>query len=552
MSEPTEDPDSDVERVAPGADLDSDLDPGDHLLGLSPRTLLETRALRGVAMIAVSLVIVLWPDRTDRVLAVLAGLGLGIYSVFTAWELLRSKVRAEFVRIISVGLAFGAAVALVTSPTDSLRSSTQLAGLLLLAAALREPLLMVLAREFSSWSAAKAVTLGLGGALLLAFPETLLAAATSIAAGLLAAGGLVSVFTEPEAGPPREQGDDAMSGARRVRDAVLDWIADRPEAAEDRQTLQEKLYFEGPEARVRFARFVTLMTFAAIIASVGVMVESTAVVIGAMLIAPLMVPLMGVALALPMGWPRRLRRGVVVGLTGVAIAIATGAVVGSVAPRTIDVSTNAEVLARITPTSVDLAIAVAAGAAGAYALGRRDVSDSLPGVAVAIALVPPLAVVGLCWEQGAWQEGNGALLLFLTNAVAILLAGGVTFVLLGTAPIEAVSRGQERISTAIAGVVALAAVVVLLLLLNGTSLAEAELARADLDNVLVDWTDRHEDWRVIDRRVLDASTFVFDLAGPGRPPELRDLLTDLERAAGDDTTVRVTWIEQQQVQRGGD
>ena len=423
---------------------------------------------------------------------------------------------------------------------------------MLAVAAVREPLAMARSRRVSIYSTAKAVCLAVSGSLLIAHPETLLAAATSITAGVLGTAGLVSVFADPLGVPRSEDHDGQVNHAQRVRNALLGWIAHRPEGAEDRRTLQEKVFFEGPQAPVRFARFATLMTFASIIASIGVMVESTAVVIGAMLIAPLMVPLMGVAFALPMGWPRRLRRGASITLTGVGIAIATGAVAGAVAPRTVDVSINAEVLSRITPTSVDLAIAVAAGAAGAYALGRRDISDSLPGVAVAIALVPPLAVAGLCWQQGAWAQGNGAFLLFLTNAVAILLAGGFTFVLLGTAPIEAVSTGQERVSTALAGVVALAAVVVLLLLVNGSRLAQVELARADVDNVLVDWTNEHEDYRVIERRVLDDGTFVFDLAGPGRPPELDQLLGDLETAVGGDSAVRITWIAQQAVEgRGG-
>lgn len=534
-----------------GPESDSDLPPGDRLVGLSPRTFIEVRAVRGLAMVLIALIILLWPNRTDRVAAVLVGIGLGIYALATAWELLRRRVAPDFARIVSVGLSAGGSIALATAPTDSLRSAVQLGGIALMLAALREPLAMARARRASTWSTVKAISLAIGGALLIAYPETLLAAATSITAGVLAAVGLVSVFTDPRTDPQPNERGDPLGQARRAQNALLSWIADRPEGAEDRRTLQDKVFFEGPQARVRFARFVTLMTFASIIASIGVMVESTAVVIGAMLIAPLMVPLMGVAFALPMGWPRRLRRCVGIALTGVGVAIATGVIAGAVAPRTVDVSTNAEVLSRISPTSVDLAIAVAAGAAGAYALGRRDVSDSLPGVAVAIALVPPLAVVGLCWGQGAWAQGNGALLLFLTNAVAILLAGGFTFVLLGTAPLEAVSKGQERVSTAVAGILALAAVVVLLLLLNGSTLARAELARADIDNVLAEWTDRNADYRVIDRRVLADGNFVIDLAGPGAPPGLSELLDDLESVVDGESAVRVTWIEQQQVERQG-
>jgi uncharacterized membrane protein len=179
------------------------------------------------------------------------------------------------------------------------------------------------------------------------------------------------------------------------------------------------------------------------------------------------------------------------------------------------------------------------------------VSDSLPGVAVAIALVPPLTVVGLCWQQGAWQQGNGALLLFLTNAVAILLAGGTVFVLIGVVPTGRISEAQERVSTAAVGLLAVGALVVLLLLLNGSNLAQAELARAGVDEVLTDWTNEHEDFLVVGRRLLGDGTYVFDLAGPGRPPELEALVDDLEDAVADGAEVRVTWVDQEQVTGGG-
>jgi uncharacterized hydrophobic protein (TIGR00271 family) len=309
------------------------------------------------------------------------------------------------------------------------------------------------------------------------------------------------------------------------------------------------VYFEGPEAPVRYARFAALMGFASVIASFGVVVESTAVVIGAMLVAPLMVPLMGIALSVPMGWARRLRRCAGVAVSGIGIAIATGAIVGA-SGRGVDVTTNTEVLSRISPTAADLAIAVAAGAAGAYALARRDVSDSLPGVAVAIALVPPLTVVGLCWQQQAWSAGNGALLLFLTNAAAIIVAGGAMFVIVGAAPLQRVREDQERLLTGVVGAFAFAAMVVLLLLLNGSDLARTELARADVDQVLADWTEDHPDHRVQDVRQMGDGSLEIDLVGPDAPPELPQLSDDLEEATGGGVPIRLGWSIQQQVLLG--
>lgn len=526
--------------VGGGIPLDEDMAGNDTLLGVPFSALLSVRAMRGMALLGIALLILLWPDRTDRVMGRLLGIALGVYAVAAVVMVLRDHEQRTFWRVLSIGVGLGTGAALLVDPTDSVTSVTQFTGGLLVAAAVVDVAAMALRRDLDAWRVSRSAGLALGGLLLATFPDALVATATSVAAGALAAGGLIQVFT------PARPDDDAALAA-----TLLGWVRRRPDTTEDRSTLQEKLYFEGPTSAVRFARFLTLMTFASIIATMGVVVESTAVVIGAMLIAPLMVPLMGTALSAGMGWPRRMRRSLGIAGTGMTLAIATGALIGAVAPRTVDVTANAEVLARVTPTAVDLAIAVAAGAAGAYALGRRDLSESLPGVAVAIALVPPLTVVGLCWQQGAWQQGNGALLLFLTNAVAILLAGGTVFVLIGVVPPGRISEAQERVATAAVGVLGVGALVVLLLLLNGSSLAKAELARAGIDEVLTDWTVEHEDFMVVGRRVLADGTNVFDLAGPGRPPGLDDLVDDLEDAVADGAEVRVTWVDQQQVTGGG-
>jgi len=339
--------------------------------------------------------------------------------------------------------------------------------------------------------------------------------------------------------PPGAPGDTVP---RWRRAAILDWLANRPDMAEDRHVLLEKVYLEGGLAATRFARFLSLMAFASVIASVGVVVESTAVVIGAMLIAPLMVPLMGMAMSVPMGWPRRLRRSAGIAASGTTLAIGTGALVGAVLPRTVDVFSNTEILARITPTMVDLAIAIAAGAAGAYALARRDVSDSLPGVAVAIALVPPLTVVGLCWQAGEWGAGNGALLLFLTNAIAIVLAGGATFVVVGAAPLDRVSESQQRVQTVVGGLFSVGVIIVLLLGLNGADLARSEIARAGIDQTLADWTDEHSAFLVENVQLQPDGGIQIDLLGPEEPPGLNDLAEELREAAGRDVPVDVAWV----------
>ena len=455
----------------------------------------------------------------------------------TTVEVLREPSRRRFWPILSIGVGAGVGAALLIHPDDGLRTTTQLTGAALVGAALAWVLQMLRSRHASPWLVTRSLAAAIGGGLLVVFPETLLVIVTILAALTLAGAGMIQVFSARPAA-------DGTVRSRRVSDAVRDWMGHQTSAAEDRASLQEKVYFEGTDAPQRYARFAALMTFASVIASLGVVVESTAVVIGAMLVAPLMVPLMGIALSVPMGWPRRLRRCAGVALSGIGIAIATGVIVGATNSVGVDVTTNTEILSRISPSIADLAIAVAAGSAGAYALARTDVSDSLPGVAVAIALVPPLTVVGLCWQQGAWSAGNGALLLFLTNAAAIIVAGGLMFVLVGAAPLRRVRADQERLLTGVVGAFAFAAMVVLLLLLNGAQLARIQLARDDVDAVLTEWTDRHPEFRVEDVRQTGDAALEIDLIGPTRPPELDRLASDLENATGDSIQTRLAWTRQ--------
>jgi uncharacterized hydrophobic protein (TIGR00271 family) len=495
---------------------DRDMPGDEQLLAVPWSSFVQIRAMRGLGLLVLALVILLLPDRTNSVLAVLVGAGLGLYAAVTVVEVVRDADRRQFPTMVSIGVAAGMAASLIAHPTESLTTVTQGLGGILAGTAVLDVARSAWRRDLTSWVIVRALGIVVAGALLLAFPDRLLTTATSLVAALVAAAAVIDVF-QPQ--PP----DDDTSG---IAGPLISWLRRRPYMTEDREVLKQKVYFEGPSAPTRFARFAALMLFASVIASVGVVVESTAVVIGAMLVAPLMVPLMGAALSVAMGWPRRLRRCAGIAVTGIVLAIATGALVGAVMPRTVDVTSNTEIIARISPTVVDLAIAVAAGAAGAYALSRRDVSDSLPGVAVAIALVPPLTVVGLCWQQQAWAAGNGALLLFLTNGMAILLAGGAMFVLVGAVPLHRVSQTQQRLRTVLVALLSLFCVVVVLLALNGRQLARADLARADIDAALSDWSQAHDDHRVVDTRATSDGTIVVDITGPGEPPDLDALAAD--------------------------
>ncbi len=179
------------------------------------------------------------------------------------------------------------------------------------------------------------------------------------------------------------------------------------------------------------ADFVVMITLASAIAAFGLLLDSPAVIIGAMLIAPLMTAILGMGLSIVLGDPKFFWRALNTTMQGAALAVLTGFGVGLLMPGA---SPTHEMLSRSYPTLLDLAVALAAGAAAAYAASRRDVSAALAGVAIAAALDPPLATVGLGAALRDWKVGGGAALLFITNMVAIVAAGGLMFIWLGFRP----------------------------------------------------------------------------------------------------------------------
>lgn len=176
------------------------------------------------------------------------------------------------------------------------------------------------------------------------------------------------------------------------------------------------------------ANYYVLISLSCVIATLGVVVNSPAVVIGAMLVAPLMSPILAFALSIVLGDARLLRSAMQAVLQGTLAAVGISMILGWLSPY--DVVTP-EMAARTQPTLLDLGIALASGAAGAYAVAREEVSAALPGVAIAAALMPPLSVVGLGLSIGRWDMAGGALLLFLTNLISITLAGALVFLGLG-------------------------------------------------------------------------------------------------------------------------
>ena len=177
----------------------------------------------------------------------------------------------------------------------------------------------------------------------------------------------------------------------------------------------------GSEPEIRFYAMVAASTA---IAAFGLIKNSTAIVIGAMLVAPLMTPIFGIALALVRGDAKLLGQSLRAEIAGIILTIGLAASFGYLMP---ELEATPEMLDRTTPNLLDLLVAVFAGFAGAYAIVDEHISPALPGVAIATAIVPPLANSGLCISLGAYQGAAGSFLLFFANFLSILLVAAAIF-----------------------------------------------------------------------------------------------------------------------------
>jgi uncharacterized hydrophobic protein (TIGR00271 family) len=270
-------------------------------------------------------------------------------------------------------------------------------------------------------------------------------------------------------------------------------IKDNKFTPEDIPAFEAKLFFEGDKRRINLERYIVLLFLAVVISTYGVIGDSVATVIGAMIIAPLMRPIMATTAGLIMG---DMRRAVISFLTVVASVIGVIALAWLLTEiniaTIISFETNTQITGRVSPRLIDLFAALAAGAAGAFAMSRDDVADSLPGVAIAISLVPPLCVVGIGLAEGEVGVAGGAMLLFLTNFFSILLAGGAVLGLLGlsTAATEGLrSAARKRAFLFIAIGILLVAIP-----LAGTTqeVYEQALIRRDTAQWAVEWLEGTE------------------------------------------------------------
>ena len=277
--------------------------------------------------------------------------------------------------------------------------------------------------------------------------------------------------------------------------------------------------FIEPGMRSRSSsRFWVLLVLASVIATAGVVADSTATVIGAMIVAPLMTPILGVAVGLVLANHGPLVRSALLVVLGALAVVAIAFVIGAVVHPPDDYATNTQVAARISPRFIDLVAALATGLVGAFALVRSDISATLPGVAIAISLVPPLAVVGLLLEVQRYADAMQALLLFGTNVAAIIVTG--TIVLLGYRVRDAARAAGYPVAhmsgRALATVAVLVVVVLVPLGIGTANVTLDQRLKVQATPIAQDWAAR-AGWEVA---VVSVQSRVISVTALGPPPDI--------------------------------
>lgn len=312
------------------------------------------------------------------------------------------------------------------------------------------------------------------------------------------------------------------------------------------EELTAELDLRHGDRTAKSSAYWTMLILSGVIASAGILADSTATVIGAMIIAPLSTPIMGTAL----GIVTQKRTGAMLyALGGAACVVVLGIAFAAALPATYNLLDNSQISGRTSPGIVDLVAAMATGLAGAVALSRRDVAAVLPGVAIAISLVPPLAVVGVCLGKGAPDLALGAAVLFLSNLLALVLCGTLVFAGLGYATVGSPERpGGPRRHTKIVLATLLTAIT-LPLALNTAVHYLLSVWTGRVQTTAEAWLADSPSAEVTDVESVSTS-FRITVRSPGRLPPVDDLLDRLAEEIPPGIDVVVDHVRGERVDAG--
>ncbi|MCP4874561.1 MAG: TIGR00341 family protein [Gammaproteobacteria bacterium] len=296
----------------------------------------------------------------------------------------------------------------------------------------------------------------------------------------------------------------------------------------ERREVVEDLFVLGDENQLPFyKRMAYLLIVSTIIACCGLMADSAAVVIGAMLVAPMMRPVMISAAAITLGWSQHLYQALMLVVVMALGTVGIAALFAWLSPDLVDIP--GQVLDRTRPTFFDLVIALAAGSGGAFTLTHKE-SSAIPGVAMAVALLPPLASTGILLVFAENDLALRAFVLFATNFAAMVLAGTLTFLYLGVSPRKARERSATTIRNYLVGFMLLVFGISVPLYFYSTEVWYDASYQANQSEALQAWLQENE--LTIDQvRIDERRRIVFlELQGPNPPVTVETLHRELQEA----------------------
>ena len=506
------------------------------------RDWLNPATVRGAAFIAGGIFILVVPEASTRLFSIALSLALVVFGATDLWGAFRT--RPIVWSGVGVGIAsIAVGVALLTLPEVAFDVLARIFAVLLGLRGLTTGFEALRNRRSSDDWTFHLVGGGFGVAaavVIFVLPDAIATALLlSIAALALVAGGIMLTYGLTHR-------DAETLGAVAIGGYVRRWLSERDVGDEMREEVIDNLYFEPPGSTPKQVGFWVLLILSTTIATLAILADSTAVVIGAMLVAPLMTPILGVSAGIVNGWMGRVSKAFATVAGGVAVSILTAWIVASWAPHFVPITANSQIISRVSPTLLDMLIALAAGAAGAYATVDKRVSASITGVAIAVALVPPLGVVGVTLTTANYAEATGAFLLFMTNLVSIILAASIVFILTGFAVISRLRENKERMKTVFATVVLGAMIILVPLAFTSEGLLTSASRQSIARDVSEAWIE-NEDGLQLNRVEVDGNKVTIVITGEGDLPLIADLNAELSEMFDTPTTAEIEFFPSQRL-----
>jgi uncharacterized hydrophobic protein (TIGR00271 family) len=501
---------------------------------------LNPATIKGSILILAGLVILAFPEASIFLIRIVIGVALVGSGFSDLWfHVLLGQTSNRGRDAIEGLLATAAGVVFLLYPSETLRSVTLLTAIYLAARGVTVVISVVRQRGDTPRlaNAVRGASLIVFALVLVLLPETVVASlVVAFAVVAIVLGGVVLAY-----GIQRHSEDEiADVDAASVSEIARDWMLFQDVGDARRAEIDDSLYFEQPDRTNKLVAWWVMLLLSVTIATFGILADSTAVVIGAMLIAPLMTPIIGAAAATATDRRSRLVSSFILIAAGVSAAIGLAYVIGAWAPAIVPLDKNTQVLSRVSPNLIDMGIALAAGAAGAFANVNKRVSASIAGVAIAVALVPPLGVVGLTLQAGMYSDTLGALLLFVTNLVSIILAAVTVFYLTGFAPIKRATKHSEEITSMFITIAIVAMVIMVPLVFTVEGVLATASRQSTAQQVADEWLKDDGTLHVVSVNTEGTEVNIL-VGGEGDLPPVEDLGKALSEGFDEPATVIVEY-----------